>query len=154
MADMSENQEVPYIVIEKRGSSLAAFLWGAVAGAATALLFAPKSGEETQRELKEGARRFREDAEDKLDELRHSVEEGYERMRSDVTDRVGQARQEVQERKHAAEEALRAGKEAARRAREDLERRVAESKADYRAEMDREAPGESVGAEEPAESEA
>lgn len=136
---MPEQKEVPYIVVEKGGSSLGAFLWGAAVGAAVALLFAPRSGEETQRELKEGAKRLKKEAEGKFAELRESVEEGYDKLRSDVTERVGQARHEVQERKRQAEEALKAGKEAARRAREDLEKRVSETKAAYRAEAKREA---------------
>ncbi len=73
---MSENQSPPYIVVEKGASGFSAFLWGALVGAAAALLFAPKSGEETQADLKEGARRLRRDAEDKFAELRENVEEG------------------------------------------------------------------------------
>lgn len=130
---MSEKQEIPYIIIEKEGGGLGAFLWGALIGAATALLFAPKSGAETQEELKEGAKRLRSQAEEKLSELRHNVEEGYERVRTDVGERVGQAREELGERKRHAEEALRAGKEAAQKARADLEKRVAETKASYKA---------------------
>ena len=42
-----------------------------------ALLYAPKTGEETQRELKEGARRLRQGAEEKLAELKDSAEETY-----------------------------------------------------------------------------
>ena len=128
--------EEPYIVIEKRGSSLGAFLWGAVAGAVTALLFAPRSGEETQEELREKSRRLRDQAEEKFAELRGSVEQTVEKARSDVAERVERARSEMDERRHQAEEALRAGKEAARRARGDLERRVSESKAAYRASVE------------------
>ena len=43
------------------------------------------------------------------------------------------ARDQVRERKVKAEEALQAGKDAAKRARGDLEERVAESKAAYKA---------------------
>lgn len=146
---MSERHEVPYIIVEKSGSSLGAFLWGAIAGAAAALLLAPKSGEETQQELKEGARRLRSQAEEKFTELRHNVEEGYERVREDLTERVDQARGEVRDRRKAAEEALRAGRDAARRAREDLEKRVAESKAAYRAEVEQEAERETAESSEP-----
>lgn len=136
---MSERQEVPYIIIEKGGGHLGAFIWGALVGAATALLFAPKSGAETQEELKESAKRLRSQAEEKLSDLRHSVEENYERVRSDVGERVGQAREEIGERRRHAEEALRAGKEAAQKARADLEKRVAETKASYKAGVEREA---------------
>lgn len=136
---MSEKHEVPYIIIEKEGGHLGAFLWGAILGAATALLLAPKSGAETQEELKESARRLKSQAEDKLAELRQSVEEGYEKVRADVTERVDQTRGDLTQRKRQAEEALRAGKEAARKAREDLEKRVAETKAAYREAVEGEA---------------
>lgn len=136
---MSEKPEVPYIIIEKEGSRLGAFLWGAIVGAATALLLTPKTGAETQEELKEGARRLRSQAEEKFAELRQGVEEGYERVRTETSERVGQARGELAQRKRHAEEALRAGKEAARKAREDLEKRVSETKAAYRANVDAEA---------------
>lgn len=45
------------------GSVLLAFVLGAVAGAAVALLYAPTSGEETRRKLAEKAREGREKAE-------------------------------------------------------------------------------------------
>lgn len=134
---MSENQAPqPVVIVEKRGSGFAAFFWGAVVGAATALLFAPKSGEETQQELREGARRLKEGANEKLSEIRDSLGEGYERARDEVETRVETARDTIQDRRHKAEEALKAGKEAARRARTDLEQRVAESKAAYRSSLE------------------
>lgn len=129
---MSENQSQPTIIVERGGSGLGAFLLGAIAGAVTALLFAPKTGEETQRELREGARKLRRDAEEKIADLRDTVEEGAQRVRGDVSQRVESAREEVRDRKRQAEEALKAGKEAARQARGDLEKRVSESKAAYK----------------------
>lgn len=140
---MSEKNEVPYIIVEKSGN-LGAFLWGAVAGAVVALLFAPKSGEETQEELKEGARRLKDDAEERITELRRELEEGYERARTDLSQRLEEAREEVRERRLQAEEALKAGRDAARRARGDLERRVAESKAAYRAGNEQRAAAEAA----------
>ncbi len=130
---MSENQSQPYIVVEKGVSGFGAFMWGALVGAAAALLFAPKSGEETQADIKEGARRLRQGAEEKFSELRETVEEGYERAREDVTEKVEVAREHARERKLKAEEALKAGKEAAKRARGDLEERITESKEAYKA---------------------
>lgn len=142
---MAEDKEVPYVVVEKRGSGLGSFLLGAVLGAAAGLLFAPKSGEETQRELREGALKLGVDAENKLHELREELADVYERARDDVTERVDRARSEVRERKRQAQEAVRAGTRAARDARTDLEERVEESKRAYKeavAEAD-----EPVGAE-------
>jgi len=129
---MSQEKEVPYVVVEKRSSGLGAFLLGAVAGALGGLLFAPKSGEETQKELKEGAVKLRSDAEDRLRDLRGELADVYDRARSDVAARLDSARGEVEERKRRAEQAVRAGRGAARSAREDLERRVEESKEAYR----------------------
>ena len=57
---MRDHDDVPYIVIERSGSGMAPFVWGALMGAAAALLFAPKSGAETQRDLKERATKLRE----------------------------------------------------------------------------------------------
>ncbi|MFV1985862.1 MAG: YtxH domain-containing protein [Gemmatimonadota bacterium] len=133
---MSENQQQPYVIVERHGSGLIAFVMGAMVGAVTALLLAPKSGEETQRGLRDGARRVREDAGTRIGELRGSVEEGYEKARSEIGDRVESARDTVRDRRHRAEEALKAGKDAASQARTDLEQRVAESKAAYRAALD------------------
>ena len=130
---MTENQSQPHIIVEKGSSGFAAFVWGALVGAAAALLLAPKSGEETQAELKEGARRLRQGAEEKFSDLRETVEDGYEKAREDVTERVEGAREQVREKKHQAEEALKASKEAAKKARGDLEQRVAESKEAYKA---------------------
>jgi len=133
---MSENQQQPYVIVERHGSGLVAFVMGAMVGAVTALLLAPKSGQETQRDLRDGARRVREDAGTRMGELRGSVEEGYEKARSEIGDRVESARDTVRDRRHRTEEALKAGKDAASQARTDLEQRVAESKAAYRAALD------------------
>ncbi|MCG8468237.1 MAG: YtxH domain-containing protein [Gemmatimonadetes bacterium] len=123
----------PYVIVEKRGSGFAAFIWGAIVGAGVALLLAPKTGEETQRELREGARKLRDEAGERLTDLKGSIEDGYGRARGEVGDRVDAARQSVRDRQAKAGEALKAGKDAARRARSDLESRIAESKAAYKA---------------------
>ena len=126
---MSERDQQPYVILEKRGSGLVAFLWGSLVGASVALLLAPKTGEETQKDLREGARRLRDDMGEKFEDLRGSFEEGFERVREETVEHVDAAR----ERQQMAGEAIKAGKDAARRARSDLERRVAESKATYKA---------------------
>jgi len=128
---MSEEKEVPIVVVRK-SSGFGAFLLGALCGAAAGVLFAPRSGEETQRDLREGALKLRSDAEGKLSELRDELVEVYERAREDVSERIDLAREEVRHRRHQAGEAVRAGKTAARGARSDLERRLAESKRAYR----------------------
>jgi len=129
---MSDYDQTPYVVVERRGSNLGAFLGGAVLGAIVALLYAPKTGEETQAELRDGLRRLRDDAEDRLGQAKTEVGRGYDKVREEVTTRVDTAREDLRQRRTQAEEAVRAGRDAARKAREDLERRVAESKDVYR----------------------
>lgn len=133
---MSDYEQQPYVIVERQDSGIVAFLLGAVVGAATALLLAPKSGTETQQDLRDGARRLRDGAGERFGELRGSVEDGYEKARDEIGDRVDSARDTVRDRRRRAEEALKAGKDAAVQARSDLEQRVAESKAAYRAALD------------------
>ena len=124
--------ETPYVIVEKRGLGLGAFLGGAIAGALVALLYTPRTGEETKQEIREGLLRLREDADSRFGQLRSEVEERYDRVREEVGERIELARGDVKHRKFQAEEAVKAGREAARKAREDLEKRVAESKDTYR----------------------
>ena len=71
------------------GSVLMAFVLGAVAGAAVALLYAPASGEETRRRLAERAREGREKAE----QLAHEGREFINRQRENLTAAVEQGRE-------------------------------------------------------------
>ena len=130
---MSDQDLPPYVVVERRGPGVVAFLWGALVGAGVALLLAPKSGEETQQDLREGARRFKDGAGERLTDLRGDLEDGYGRAREEVEERVEAVRGTVRERQQKAEKAIKAGKDAAQKARADLEARVAESKAAYKA---------------------
>lgn len=129
---MSQEKDLPVVVVEKRSSGLGSFLFGAALGAAAGLLFAPRSGEETQEELREGASRLRSDAEEKLSDLREDLSDVYERTREDVARRVDAARDEIDRRRSRAEEAVRASRDVAKSARQDLEQRVEESKRAYK----------------------
>jgi gas vesicle protein len=78
---------------EKSGSSasvLVAFLVGAVAGAAIALLYAPAPGEETRRKLAEKARVGRERAQQMAKEGREFVDRQRDHL-VDVAERGRQA---------------------------------------------------------------
>ncbi|MBI4539542.1 MAG: YtxH domain-containing protein [Gemmatimonadetes bacterium] len=119
---MRDRDEVPYIVIEREGSGILPFLLGALLGAGVALLFAPRSGRETQEQIKQQARRLREAAEARMRDVQRGVET-----------RLEQAREGVQQAVGAARGAVDAGKQAARDARLELERKVEQSKAAYRA---------------------
>jgi len=78
-----------------------AFLGGAVAGAVAGILFAPKAGEQTRRELKAYARNTEEDLIEKAKEARAELDEAIERGKSFVA-----------EKRADVEAAVKAGKEA------------------------------------------
>lgn len=120
------DDEVAYIVIERdRGGSVGPFVLGALLGAGLALLFAPQSGAETQAQIRRGARR-----------LRSTAEERVRAVQEEVETRLEQARAGVQSRLDDVRTAVDSGRQAARDARADLERRLEQSKAAYRAGVD------------------
>ncbi|MEX0980262.1 MAG: YtxH domain-containing protein [Gemmatimonadota bacterium] len=117
------DREDPYIVIEQKGGSgVGSFLIGALVGAGLALLFTPYSGEETQEEIKERARRLKSAAGDQIRTAQKNIEERIDHTRDEIMDRVGTVR-----------EAVESGRQAARDARSDLEHKLERSKAAYRA---------------------
>jgi gas vesicle protein len=120
---MRDHNDVPYIVIERDGGGqIGGFLVGALLGAGLALLFAPKSGEETQAELRDRALKLRDAAEDRMREAQRNLE-----------GRLDHAREGVQSRVNEVRDAVDAGRTAAHEARGDLERKLERSKAAYRA---------------------
>ena len=80
---------------------LFAFVSGAIAGAIAGILFAPKSGAETRRELREYARRTEDEVNEKAKEARAALDEVLERGKHFVA-----------ERRADVEAAVKAGKEA------------------------------------------
>jgi gas vesicle protein len=123
---MRDRDDGPYYVIERdSGGGVGPFLLGAILGAGVALLLAPRSGEETQKDIKDRAKRFRDAAEERVREAQAQVEE-----------RLDQAREELMERVEAVREAVDSGRYAAHEAREELEERLERSKAAYRAGVD------------------
>jgi gas vesicle protein len=85
-------REVVYV---ERGGDASArwFLWGALAGAAVALFYAPATGEQTRRGVQRRLRKLRAMAEEKMDEL---------------TEQLGDRRQRVEDWLEDAGEALEA----------------------------------------------
>ncbi len=83
-------REVVYV---QRGGDVSAkwFLWGALAGAAVALFYAPATGEQTRRGVQRRLWKLRAMAEEKLDEL---------------TEQLGDRRQRAEEWLEDAEEVL------------------------------------------------
>ncbi|HEX5726396.1 MAG TPA: YtxH domain-containing protein [Longimicrobiaceae bacterium] len=129
---MDEYDDLPAIVIERRGGGLGAFVWGALLGAGAALLLAPRSGAETQRELRGAARRLRYAAEGRVNEARERMAGAVDRTRGRVTDQLSAVRESVETRVEHARYAVETGRQAARQARDDLRRRVDEAKEQYR----------------------
>lgn len=113
---MGHYDEDEVMVVEK-GGSVGAFLWGALIGAAAMLLYAPRSGEETRRELGGSFRRLRDTADAALRDVQETVAETVQDVRSKAQTQVG-----------ATRSALDASRDAARAARNDLGQRWEEGR--------------------------
>lgn len=72
-------REVVYV---ERGGDVSAkwFLWGALAGAAVALFYAPATGEQTRRGVQRRLRKLRAMAEEKMDELTEQLGDRRQRV--------------------------------------------------------------------------
>ena len=126
-----EFDDQPYVVIEKETGSAASLLLGFAIGAGLALLFAPRAGIETRRELTRGARRVQRRAQDVVGEVTGTVSDGFHQARQHVEEHIDAARQAVELKREQVSRAVEAGRVAANQAREELERRIAETKAAY-----------------------
>jgi hypothetical protein len=128
-----KGKEVVYV---ERGDSSAKWLfWGAVLGAGLALLYAPRSGEETRRVLQRRLWKIRAMTEEKFDELAQQFGGPKESLRDledeDLNDEELFEPREVPSTR---------GRPSGPSAREELERRLAESRARRRASGDVEEP--------------
>ena len=136
MANYEFDDDEPFVVIEKQTGSAGAFLLGAAIGAGIALLFAPRSGLETREELRRGARRVRDRAEDLVEDATDRISDSFTEARERVESRIDRARQAVDMKRQQVARAMEAGRAAAHQARADLERRISETKAAYQAGAD------------------
>ncbi len=124
-------REVVYV---QRGDSSAKWLfWGAVLGAGLALMYAPRSGEETRRGVQRRLWKLRAMTEEKLDEFAQQ----FGGSRESLAD--------LEDGDFEDEELLEPGSQARARppapsAREELERRLAEARARRRSGGDVEEP--------------
>jgi gas vesicle protein len=136
MARHRGGREVVYV--ERGGDASAKWLfWGALLGAGLALLYAPRTGEETRRVLQRKLWKLRAVTEEKLDELAQQFSSGREALQ-DLTDDDDDEFDEFDETPSVR---ARAGaREAGGSARDELERRLAESRARRRAAGDLEEP--------------
>lgn len=131
MARGKQGREVVYV--ERGGDASAKWLfWGAVLGAGLALLYAPRTGEETRRVLQRKLWKLRAVTEEKLDELAQQFSSGRDALQ-DLADDEDDDFDEL-----AETPTLRPRN--AGSARDELERRLAESRARRRAVGDLEEP--------------
>jgi hypothetical protein len=129
MVRRKQDREVVYV--ERGGDASAKWLfWGAVLGAGLALLYAPRTGEETRRVLQRKLWKLRALTEEKLDELAQQFSSGREAL-EDLTD----DEDDLDELSESPPLRPRSGS-----ARDELERRLAESRARRRAVGDLEEP--------------
>ncbi len=127
------HDEQPYIVIEKHNGGVGNLLLGVLIGAGVALLFAPRSGEETRTDISRRARRAGSSVKGVAEEMTGQVVDTFEGARARVEEQLDTARTAIEAKKAQVARAMEAGREAAQQARGDLERRLAETKAAYTA---------------------
>lgn len=127
-----KGREVVYV---QRGDSSAKWLfWGAVLGAGLALMYAPRSGEETRRVLQRRLWKLRAMTEEKLDEISQQFGGARESLHEMLED------EEEDDLEEGDEGPGRYPRNAAPSPREELERRLAEARARRRSAADLEEP--------------
>ena len=132
MSDYDWDDDEPFVVFEQKDSGIGAFLLGLAVGAGVALLFAPKSGEETRREIERRAREVADQAQDLVSEVTESVGNTFQQAKDSVEGRIDAARDAVEFKRRQVSHAVDAGRAAAQQARVELEQRIAERKAAYK----------------------
>jgi gas vesicle protein len=123
-----------YVIIERRTGNFGTFVWGLLVGAAAALLFAPKTGRETRKELSESYFRLRNDAEDRIRDAQEAMNRTVDDVRRQFEDGMDSARR-----------AMESGRQAARESRDEMERRVRESRDAFRSGYEAARAGRSDG---------
>jgi gas vesicle protein len=119
---MRRKQGREIVYLERAGDSSAKWLfWGAVLGAGLALLYAPRSGEETRRVLQRRLWKLRAMTEEKFDELAQQFggRDSFEEFEDDEEELLEAGEEGPEPRARAG----------APSAREELERRLAEARA-------------------------
>jgi gas vesicle protein len=95
MHQYDEDDDEPYVVIEKHSGSVGSFLIGIAVGAGVALLMAPQSGAETRQGIRRGARRAGDAARDLADNTRGAVNDRIQQGARRVETRIDSARHAV-----------------------------------------------------------
>ena len=130
MTDYDDDE--PYVIIERSEPGAGTFVTGLLIGAGIALLFAPRTGEETRRQLQQRARRMTDQAQDLVSDVRESVTQTIQSAKESVEERIDSTRQAVDFKRRQVSQAVDAGRAAAQQARVELEQRIAETKAAYK----------------------
>ena len=126
----------PYVVIEQQKSGMGLFLFGLALGAGAALLFAPQTGTETRRIIRDRARTASDTARRKADAMVETVTGAVGDMRERFTERVDVAKSAVREQRDEIVDAFEVGRTVAHDARLELERKLAEQRQARRAGKD------------------
>lgn len=128
----NHEHDEPIIVIEKHNDA-GSLLVGVLIGAAVALLFAPRSGQETRGEIRRKVRQAGDAVKGVAEEVTGQVADTYEGAKARVEEQIDHVRDAVVTRKRQVSRAVQAGREAALQARVELESQLAETKAAYNA---------------------
>ena len=132
MSDYDWDEDEPYVVIEQKPAGVGSFILGLAMGAGLALLFAPRSGAETRRDLQRRAREVGDQAQDLVSELTESVGNTLGQAKDAVESRIDATRDALELKRRQVSNAVDAGRAAAQQARVELEQRIAETKAAYK----------------------
>jgi len=114
---MKQDKDNPVIVIEK-SDGLGAFLWGLALGAGVALLFAPQTGDDTRRMLRQRGRRLWAAAEEKAAGLQDLISDNFDAPEVDDDDDADEG----------TESSRAGGRSGPRSARDELERRLSQTR--------------------------
>ncbi len=144
--DLDDDDRV--VVIEQHSAGVTPFLVGIALGAGLALLFAPSSGIETRRQIRQRAMRVRRKAEQVANDVTDTVTETFQDARRRVEERIDSARDAIDLKRRQVHRAMEAGRAAAQQARDELEDRIAENKAAYNRATTGQPRGAAVGEDE------
>jgi gas vesicle protein len=117
IAVMRDHDDLPYIVIERHSAGVGAFVWGLLIGAGAALLLAPRSGAQTQEDIRDRVRRVRSAAVDRVDSAKYTVNRTRERVEDGVgavKEQFGSVRDRISSRAEEARSAVESGRKSAR----------------------------------------
>ena len=132
MSQYEFDDDEPYVVIERHDApSIAPFFVGLAVGVGVALLFAPRSGAATRRDITKRALRARRAAEQVAHDVTGTVADTYDAARRRVEEQIESAKQTIDLKRRQVNRAMEAGRRAAQEARGELEQRIAETKAAY-----------------------